>query len=111
MHHRFNETSGKWKKTSISKVLIILFGYLRVEEKFFPPSSVCAFDIGDNLPLVSLTPAASLPPAALTPVANLPPASSSPAVTVASLPQVSLILVACVVDTSGKFAVDIGGAP
>jgi hypothetical protein len=56
---------------------------------------------------VSLTPAASLPPAALTPVPNLPPVSSTPAVTVASVPQVSLIPVACKVDTSGKFAAGV----
>ncbi len=48
------DTDGKWKKSSIIKVLIILLGHLS---------------------LVLLTPVANLPPVSLILVANLPPVS------------------------------------
>jgi hypothetical protein len=80
------------KKTSIRKVLIILFGYLWVEDKFFSSSSAGAVDIGDNLPSVLLTSAASLPPVASTPVANLPPVLTTSAVSWQNLPLINAFI-------------------
>jgi hypothetical protein len=89
------DTGGKWKKSSIIKVLIILFGHLWELEltyryifafKFTLRSQqpdivpiIChrwqiaagVIDTGGNLP------AANLPPISLTPVANLPPVSTT----------------------------------
>jgi hypothetical protein len=89
------DTGGKWKKSSIRKILIILFDHLWVVKevniyKFLPSSSlsgVCSLILfplfaagivaagvinnGGNLPPVSLTPLANLSPVSLTPVVHL----------------------------------------
>ena len=101
------DTGGKWKKSSIRKILIILFGHLWVVEetytvyKFLPSSSlsgVCSLilfqlfatgvnDTGGKFAAGVVDTGGNLPPAPLTPAANLPPVSLTP---VANLPPVSL---------------------
>jgi hypothetical protein len=106
-------TSGKWKKSSIRNVLVILLGYLWVVELnimnlFFKFTLKCkqsdivpischwchckfadsVVDAVGKLPLVPLKPVEYLPLEALIPVANLPPVSTTPAVPVANLPLV-----------------------
>jgi hypothetical protein len=92
-----NDTGGKWKKSSIRKILIILFGHLWVVEdiyiqyKFLPSSSlsgVCSLilfqvfatgvnDTGGKFAAGFVDTGGNLPPASLTPVANLPPVSTT----------------------------------
>jgi hypothetical protein len=125
------DTGGKWKKSSIMKVLIILFQHLWEVELSYryifafkftlrshqpdivpiichrpltPVANLPAgvLDTGGKLPPVSLTLAANLLPVSLTPVANLPPVSPTLAKLVAKFA------------TSVKFAtgfIDAGGAP
>jgi hypothetical protein len=121
------------KKSSIIKVLIILFGHLWEVELTYRYIFVFKFtlryssslifsplfatgvidtaskfvDTGGNLLPVSLTPAANLQPVSLTPVANLPPVSTT-------LAKLLAKFAAGVVDTCGKFSacvVNTGGAP
>jgi hypothetical protein len=103
------------KKSSIRKILIILFRQLWVEELtsiynfclqnhpkgvcsliLFPlfasgvndtcyKFAACVADTGGYLPPVSLIPAATLTPVSLMPVANLPPVSLTPVVHLALL--------------------------
>ncbi len=108
------DTIGKWKKSSIRKVLIILFVHpwevelacryifffkftLRCKQSDNVPI-ICHWcqiyrrcRTGGNLPLVSLALAANLPLVSLTPVANLLLVSTTLAV--AKFATVSLILV------------------
>ncbi len=114
------DTGGKWKKSSIIKVFIILFGHLWEVELTY--RYIFAFKVtlrsqqpdlvpivietsgkfatginntsetggGKNLPPVSLILVANLPPVSLISAAILPPVSLTP---VANFPPVSLILV------------------
>jgi hypothetical protein len=85
VHHQCLNTGGKWEKSSIIKVLIILFGHLwKVELTYrytfafkftlksqqplfpFPLFAIDVFDNGSKLPPVSLTPLANLPPVSTT---------------------------------------------
>ncbi len=97
---RFNDTGGKWKKFSITKVLIILFVHLWVVDetytlyKFLPSSSlsgVCSLilcplfatgvnDTGGKFATGVVETGGNLPPVSLTPVANLPPLALTPVV-------------------------------
>jgi hypothetical protein len=71
-----SDTGGKWEKSSITKVLIILFVHLwEVEFTYryifaFKLTLGAAWYYSHYLPPVLLTPAANLPPVSLTPVAN-----------------------------------------
>ncbi len=108
------------KKTSISKILIILFGHLWVVEetyciyKFLPSSSlsgICSLilfqffatgvnDSGGKFAAGVFDTGGNLPPASLTPAANLTPVANLPPVSTTqgerwqNLPPVSLIPVA-----------------
>jgi hypothetical protein len=98
-----NDTGGKWKKSSSSKISIILFGHLLVVElayiyifafkftsRYLQPDIChrCQHHMRNwwqNLPPVSLIPVANLQPVSLIPAAILPLVSLTP---VANLPPV-----------------------
>ncbi len=68
-----NNTGGKWKKSSIRKILIILFGHLWVVEETY----IWIFEVHFQVPAAWYC-SNYLPPVSMTPVANLPPVSFIP---------------------------------